>query len=222
MKNVSPRAARGRPRAFDRGVALEAALRVFWRHGYDATSLAELTAAMKITPPSLYAAFGSKKELFLEAVALYAEMYGASVPRALSEEPTARAAVARVLLEFAAFSSSPDHPLGCLMVHGAANCTPGSAEVEAALRERRAASEAALRRRIEQGIAEGDLPADTDGAALAKYYGAVIQGMSVQARDGASREELERVAQAALRAWPRRRRGAAPATRAARRALPAR
>ncbi|HTN82360.1 MAG TPA: TetR/AcrR family transcriptional regulator [Sorangium sp.] len=216
MKNVSPRAARGRPRAFDRGAALEAALRVFWRHGYDATSLAELTAAMKITPPSLYAAFGSKKELFLEAVALYAEMYGASAPRALSEEPTARAAVARVLLEFAAFASSPDHPLGCLMVHGAANCTPGSAEVEAALRERRAASEAALRRRIERGIAEGDLAAGTDAAALAKYYGAVIQGMSVQARDGAAREELEHVAQAALRAWPRRQRGAAPATRAAR------
>src|SRR5688572_25521633 len=110
MKSVTPRAARGRPRTFDRGIALEAALHVFWRHGYDTTSLAELTAAMKITPPSLYAAFGSKKELFLEAVALYVERYGASPARALCEEPTARAAVARVLLEFASIASAPDHP----------------------------------------------------------------------------------------------------------------
>ncbi|XXX78438.1 TetR/AcrR family transcriptional regulator [Sorangium sp. So ce134] len=216
MKNAPPRAARGRPRAFDRGVALEAALRVFWRYGYDTTSLAELTAAMKITPPSLYAAFGSKKELFLEAVALYVELYGASLSRALSEEPTARAAVARVLLEFAAFATASDHPLGCLMVHGAANCTEGSADVEAALRDRRAASEGGLRRRIERGIVEGDVPADTDAAALAKFYGAVVQGMSAQARDGASREELERIARAALRAWPRRPRRAPPVIRAAR------
>ncbi|WP_437486881.1 TetR/AcrR family transcriptional regulator [Sorangium sp. So ce1014] len=207
MKNVTPRAARGRPRTFDRGVALEAALHVFWRHGYDTTSLAELTAAMKITPPSLYAAFGSKKELFLEAVALYVERYGASLARALCEEPTARAAVARVLVEFASIASAPDHPHGCLIVHGATNCTPDSAEVEAALRDRRAASEGVLRQRIERGIAEGELPADTDAAALAKFYGAVIQGMSAQARDGASREELERIAQAALLAWPRRPRG---------------
>ncbi|WP_437968796.1 TetR/AcrR family transcriptional regulator [Sorangium sp. So ce260] len=206
VKNATPRAARGRPRAFDRGVALGAALHAFWRRGYDTTSLAELTAAMKITPPSLYAAFGSKKELFLEAVALYVALYGPSLARALSEEPTARAAVARVLLEFAAFASAPEHPRGCLLVHGAANCTPDSAELEAALRDRRAASEGALRQRIERGIAEGELPADTDAAALAKFYGTVVRGMSAQARDGASREELERIAQAALLAWPRRQR----------------
>ncbi|WP_437310879.1 TetR/AcrR family transcriptional regulator [Sorangium sp. So ce388] len=204
MKNVSTRLARGRPRAFDRRAALEAALRVFWRHGYDTTSLAELTAAMKITPPSLYAAFGSKKELFLEAVALYAETHGASVAQVLSESPTARAAIARILLEFAAFTSAPEHPLGCFFVLGAMNCTPESAAVEAALRDRRAAGEGALRQRIARGIAEGELPADTDAAALAKFYGAVLQGMSVQARDGASREELEHIARAALLAWPAR------------------
>ncbi|AUX40992.1 TetR family transcriptional regulator [Sorangium cellulosum] len=204
MKTGPTPPSRGRPRAFDRDTALDAALQVFWRHGYDATSLSELTAAMKISPPSLYAAFGSKKGLFLEAVDLYARRYGEGARRALEDAPTAKAAVTHLLMQSAAIFSAPAHPFGCFIALGAVNCAPGSAEVEAALRERRAASGAALRERIARGIEDGELPPGTDAAALARFYGAVIQGMSVQARDGASREALESVARAALLAWPAR------------------
>ncbi|AKT43601.1 TetR/AcrR family transcriptional regulator [Chondromyces crocatus] len=206
MKHLQPPdpepSPRGRPRGFDRQAALEAALHLFWQHGYDATSLADLTAAMGISPPSLYAAFGSKKGLFLEAVDLYASTHGASTARAFTEEPTAHATIRRMLLEMAAVFSDPAHPTGCFIVLGATNCVPASADIVAALRDRRIANEKLLRERIVRGIREGELPAGTDAAALAKFYGAIIQGMSIQARDGASRAELEEVARRALDAWP--------------------
>jgi TetR/AcrR family transcriptional regulator, copper-responsive repressor len=202
MKQRPEPPARGRPRSFDRQAALEAALHVFWQYGYDAASLAELTAAMNITPPSLYAAFGSKKELFFEAVELYAATYGAGAARALEEAPSAREAIKSIMLEAAASFCGPAHPQGCFFVLGATNCAPGSADVEAALRDRRIQNEGALRARIRRGIKEGELPAGTNASALAKFYGAVVQGMSVQARDGASRKELEGIVRAALLAWP--------------------
>ena len=196
-------AVRGRPRSFDREAALEAALRVFWRYGYDASSLNELTMAMEITPPSLYSAFGSKKELFLEAVDRYVHTYGAGSAAAL-EEPTAKGAITQLLLASAASFSTPDCPFGCLVVLGAVNCGPESADVESAMRDLRRASEKGFRDRIARGIREGELPKGTDAAALAKFYGATVQGMSVQARDGASRKELEGIARTALLAWPAR------------------
>jgi AcrR family transcriptional regulator len=192
---------RGRPRSFDRATALEKALLAFWEHGYEATSVADLTRAMGIGAPSLYAAFGDKQALFTEVVHEYRARYGSFGDRALAEEPTARAAVERLLREAAAEYTAPDRPHGCLVVHAATNCS--TPEVEALLRERRNANIAAFESRIRAGVAAGELPADTDAGALARCVGAVLQGMSQQARDGASRAELEALVDVALAGWPR-------------------
>jgi len=194
--------ARGRPLSFDRDKALENAMHVFWERGYEAASISELTTAMGITPPSLYTAFGDKERLFLEAIERYAGGPGGGAPRALAEEPTARAAIQRLLEEAAEELTRSCHPAGCMVVMAATNCSVASAHVQAALAKRRAASEAGIRDRIEQGIREGELPADTDAAALANFYTTVFQGMSIQARDGATRASLIATTQSAMRAWP--------------------
>jgi AcrR family transcriptional regulator len=198
---TSGRRTRGRPRSFDRATALEKALMAFWEHGYEATSVSDLTRVMDIGAPSLYAAFGDKRSLFEEVVQAYGEKYGSFARRALAEEPTARAGVERMLREAAVVYTEPGHPHGCLVIHAAANCS--TPEVEAALRERRNANIAAFESRIKADVAAGLLPRDTDAAALARHTGAMIQGMSQQARDGASRAELEGLAEIALSIWPR-------------------
>lgn len=200
-EQVSTVKGRGRPRSFDRATALEKALMAFWEHGYEATSVSDLTRIMGIGAPSLYAAFGDKRTLFEEVVRVYSDTHGAFGDRAIAEEPTARAAVERMLREAAAEYTDPAHPYGCLVVHAATNCT--SPEVERLLRERRNANIAALESRIGADIAAGLLPAGTDGAALARHTGAMIQGMSQQARDGAKRGELEALAEIAMSIWPR-------------------
>lgn len=192
---------RGRPRSFDRETALEKAILAFWEHGYEATSVSDLTRAMGIGAPSLYAAFGDKRSLFDEVVREYGTRYGSFGERALAEEPTARGAVERMLREAAVEYTAPGRPHGCLVIHAATNCT--SPEVEESLRERRNANIAAFESRIQAGIAAGELPADTNAAALARHTGAIIQGMSHQARDGATRAELEALAELAMALWPR-------------------
>ncbi len=196
-----PSRSRGRPRSFDRAAALEKALTAFWRHGYEATSVSDLTRIMGIGTPSLYAAFGDKRSLFEEVVQVYAATHGAFADRALAEEPTARAAVERTLREAAARYTDPERPFGCLVAHAATNCT--SPEVETLLRDRREASLAALDARIRADVAAGLLPAGTDAAALARHAAAVLHGMSQQARDGAARAELESLAEIAMAIWPR-------------------
>nr|WP_151479126.1 TetR/AcrR family transcriptional regulator [Streptomyces albicerus] len=192
---------RGRPRSFDRETALEKAILAFWEHGYEATSVSDLTKVMGIGAPSLYAAFGDKRSLFDEVVREYGTRYGSFGDRALAEEPTARTAVERMLREAAAEYTEPGRPHGCLVIHAATNCT--TPEVEESLRDRRNANIAAIESRIRSGIAAGELPADADAAALARHTGAMIQGMSQQARDGAAKEELEALAELAMAIWPR-------------------
>jgi AcrR family transcriptional regulator len=192
---------RGRPRSFDRATALEKAVMAFWEHGYEATSVSDLTRVMGIGAPSLYAAFGDKRSLFEEAVRVYGGTYGSFSGRALEEGPTARAAVGRLLREAAAEFTDPGHPYGCLVIHAATNCT--TPEVEDALRRQRNANISAIESRVRADVAAGELPPDTDAVALARHAAAVFQGMSQQARDGASREELEGVAEIAMAVWPR-------------------
>ncbi|MEU5807396.1 TetR/AcrR family transcriptional regulator [Streptomyces sp. NPDC047718] len=191
---------RGRPRSFDRGAALDKAMLAFWENGYEATSISDLTASLGISAPSLYAAFGDKRKLFDEVVVVYGGRYGDFASAALAEEPTARAAMERILREAAEVYTDPAHPPGCLVISAAVNTT--SQEVAEALRERRAAHMAAFESRVRADVAAGVLPADTDPRALARYAVSVLQGMSQQARDGASREELGAVAELAVRAWP--------------------
>lgn len=205
----------GRPRSFDRDEALENAIAVFWEYGYDATSIALLTAALGIGAPSLYAAFGDKRTLFLEVLDRYHRTYGAFTRRALTDEPNARDAVARLLREAAAAYTRPELPRGCLLISAAASCSPRSADIAARLRDLRAGGVRALEDKLTAAVRTGELPARTDPHALALFYSAVLQGMSAQARDGATRTDLGQIAASALHAWPSpaRREAAAAAAR---------
>lgn len=194
--------AKGRPLSFDRDGALERAIAVFWEYGYDAASVSLLTRAMGISASSLYAAFGDKRRLFGEALDRYLRTYAAFATVALRGEPTAYRAVARLLREAAAAYTRPGHPPGCLLITAATNCSPESADVKSRLRDLRAAGIDALEATIAAGVKAGELPPDTDSRALAVFYAATLQGMSAQARDGATRADLEQIAVGALRAWP--------------------
>ncbi|WP_436774319.1 TetR/AcrR family transcriptional regulator [Yinghuangia sp. YIM S09857] len=192
--------AAGRPRSFDRDTALANAMRVFWERGYEATSMADLTTAMGIASPSLYAAFGSKEQLFREAVALYDATVGAAVDRALVDEPTARDAVSAILYANTR-TADADGPAGCMLVVAATNCTEANAPVRDLLAFRREEGRRALQARLDQAVRDGELPFGTDTAAIAGYYTAIVQGLSIRARDGASEAELTRTANLAMAAW---------------------
>ncbi|MGP3961010.1 TetR/AcrR family transcriptional regulator [Nonomuraea sp. 3N208] len=191
-------ASRRSRRAFDRDQALAVALREFWTHGYETTSVASLTEAMGINPPSLYAAFGDKRQLFDEAIQLYTCTYGSPPPKG----PDARSGIAAMLRHLAADYTDPSHPPGCIIITGATNCSPGSQDVKAKLRAMREETKASIAACIRADVDAGRLPADTDADGLATFYAAVIQGMNQQACDGAGRKTLERVAETAMAAWP--------------------
>jgi AcrR family transcriptional regulator len=195
-----PKRPRGRPRSFDREAALESALEVFWRNGFEGTSLNDLTHAMGINPPSLYAAFGDKERLFLECVERYQARHGGACPYA--DEPTARGAIGKLLAYMATELTKPCNPRGCMMVMAAATCSASSEEMQSALQERRSSSRTRIKERIERGMKEGDVPAGIDAGALADFYAAVMTGMSLQARDGATRKSLLATVDTAMRAWP--------------------
>ena len=191
----------GRPLSFDRDAALEQAMLVFWRHGYEATSLADLTAAMGVTPPSVYAAFGDKKRLFLEAVERYRSGPVTS-ERIIDEAATARDAAFELMRQAAIGFTGESTPPGCLLATGAISCSAAAEDVQRRLAEMRREIEGGLAARIARAILAGELAADSDAEALAAHVMAVIQGMSTLARDGAPRDKLMRVAETAMRAWP--------------------
>lgn len=199
-RTTPPRKA-GRPLSFDRDRALRQAMLAFWRHGYETTSVAELTAAMGVTPPSLYAAFGDKRRLFLEAVRLYAGDPD-ELERAIAAAPSAHEAARELLQASAIAFTSEDTPPGCLLASATASGSAASAEVQAAVAEVRRTTEGALRRRVERDVAGGVLPSGTPAEALAGLTLAVVQGMSVLARDGAPRAKLLALADQAMQAWP--------------------
>ena len=191
----------GRPREFDIEQALDVAMELFWRKGYEGTSLSDLTGALGITRPSLYAAFGNKEALFRTVLDRYEARAGAYRPRALAA-PLARE-VARQLLEGAAqLHGDRNNPAGCLGVQGALACGEDADPVRRELIAHRRAGEAAIRQRLKRAKAKDDLPANADPAGLANYLSAVLYGMAVLSAGGASRRDLLQVAEIALRAWP--------------------
>ena len=195
-----PPAPIGRPRAFDPHAALDRAMHVFWAKGYEAASLSSLTQAMRINRPRLYAAFGNKEPLFRKVLERYMTGPLAWFGKALAA-PKARDVVERIFLGTARMAEDPRVPAGCLLVQGALACGSASARKEVAAR--RAAAEVALRRRFQRAKRECDLPRNADPAELAHYVMTVVRGMAVQSAGGASRDQLHRVAQIALRAWPK-------------------
>ena len=175
---------------------------LFWRHGYEGTSLSDLTKAMGINRPSLYAAFGNKENLLRRAVARYAS--GPSAPVAAAFElPTARETVEELLRFYSETPAIPDRPTGCLLLNGGLGCSAASEPVRLELSKHRVALIAALRKRLEAAQREGEIPGGASAAQLAQYFWAVLQGMAVQATDGATRAELRKVARLAIAAWPR-------------------
>jgi AcrR family transcriptional regulator len=200
---------RGRPREFDTEKALDTAMLLFWKHGYEGTSLAALTDSMGINVPSLYAAFGNKEELFRKAVARYIQKPASYLPTAL-KEPTARRAAEKLLSSAIKMVMYPGHPDGCLLVHGALASGPSAEFARKELSRCRAGAESAVRGRFERAIAEGDLPPSVDATKLARYIVTVIWGLSVQAAGGATRAQLKEVAELALQCWPESTTPAAP------------
>jgi AcrR family transcriptional regulator len=197
-------AKRGRPRTFDRDEALRAALMIFWEKGYEGASLEELQSAMgAISPPSFYAAFGSKERLFFEAVDLYVKTVGARPRHALESAMTARAGVEAMLREAVDIYCDPNPPRGCLLYLGAINCAPASRSVQDRMRTYRIQALDLIRRRLEQGVAEGDVPKGVDLQPLVSLYTSLVHGLPLRARDGASRDELLAGVSAAMAAWDR-------------------
>jgi AcrR family transcriptional regulator len=177
-------------------------MELFWAQGYEGTTLADLQKAMGgITAPSFYAAFGSKEELFREAVEVYKKNEGAPVLKALLEGSTARASIEAMLQAATESVCGKGKPTGCLMVLGGMNCTPANKGIEDFLREQRALREKVIKQRLRQGIADGDLPSSADVNGLVSFYTSIFDGMAVRARDGASRKALSAIAEYAMAAW---------------------
>ena len=191
----------GRPRAFDVDEALEQAMLVFWEQGYEGASLADLTERMGISRKSMYAAFGNKEELFRKALRRYEEGPIAYVGEAL-RAATAREVAETFLAGAVEASTRPGSPAGCLGVQGALATGETGRVARDILAEWRAGGHERMRDRFQRAVDEGDLPADSDPDLIVRYVMTIANGIGVQATGGATREDLQRVADAALRNWP--------------------
>lgn len=195
---------RGRPRNFDADAALDRALEVFWRHGFQGASLSELTEAMGLNKPSLYAAFGDKEALYLKALERYAALCAAEHVAKLQAEPDGRRAIAGFLHSLADMLANPKYPGGCYIINGVADCggptTPPA--VEQALRKAMQGNEVLLKDRLTRAQRDGQLPEGTHMDGLAALFSTLIAGIAVFAKGGASRAKLDKVIDAAMAAWP--------------------
>lgn len=195
---------KGRPRTFDKAVALDTALRLFWKHGYEGTSTAMLANAMGINMPSLYAAFGNKEKLFIQAVQRYAELNGRMYHDAFRKK-TAREVAQSILEGEVELVTREDWPNGCLMMQGALATSPESEPIRQMMADMRGGAEGWICDRFRQAQLDGDLPADADPAALACYIMSLNSGLALQAKSGVSRKQLEKVVQIAMQNWPENR-----------------
>ena len=194
---------RGRPAEFNREAALQAATRLFWERGYEGTSFDELIAAMGVSASSFYNSFGSKEALYCEATRSYLEWSGQWFFAILNDPSIdTKTAFARLFEATAEEFTRGDHPLGCMISLAGTHCPPGMSNIRDMMAEHRAFSEDAMANRMRKGVADGDMPSDTDCDMLAAYYSAVARGLAVQARDAAPREKLSEIGRLAMRAWP--------------------
>lgn len=191
----------GRPISFNKSAALHKAMLLFWKHGYEATSIADLTREMNLTPPSLYYAFGDKKRLFLESLDLY--LSGPLTSETIIADAHGPKEAAKILLDTSAIAfTGKDTPLGCLLASAAISCSEAASDVRHELAKRRLKIEDCLRQKISISIERGEFKSVVDADALAAHVMAVIQGMSTLARDGALREKLLRISSLVIEAWP--------------------
>jgi AcrR family transcriptional regulator len=193
---------RGRPRVFDMDEALDKALEIFWKRGYEGASIAELTETLGITKPSLYTAFGNKEELFKKSLSRYKAGPAAFVKYVINE-PTAYKVAERFLFNAAEFLTDKHHPKGCMIVQAALSSGESSDLVKEILIQNRHAYEQLLSERFGKAIKDGDLSSTTNPKSLAKYLATLHQGMSVQATSGATKDELIEIASLALKSWPK-------------------
>ena len=191
----------GRTRQFDVDEALDRALEVFWARGYEGATLPELTRAMGINRPSLYAAFGNKEELFRKALDRYLAGPQGFMAEAL-KEPTARAVAEAIFSGFIRMQRGRDRARGCLVVQGALACGEEAEPVRRELARLIQAAVTAFRERFERAVQDGDLPKGTDCAGLARYVATVLNGLAVQAASGATEKDLRLVSARAMQAWP--------------------
>ncbi len=192
----------GRPREFDRAEALEAAVRLFWEHGYEATSLDQLKRAMGgLSPASFYAAFGSKETLFREAVARYNATHGQVTAPLRDDALAPRAAIEQALRRSARMQTDASHPAGCLVALSASAWSPGNERLQAEMRSERDANRAAIRACVDRAIATGEMRAETDPAALTTLFDGLLVGFAIQARDGVAVEAMEAAITAGLSVW---------------------
>ena len=194
------RSPRGRPRAFDRDLALEAAMRVFWEKGYVATSMTDLTTAMGIASPSLYAAFGSKEDLFREALDRYDSNFRNLAGEALNSDAPLRDQFER-LLHLSARENDRQTPAGCMMLMACEQRAELSPELAEDLSSRRAVAVALMEQRLHRAMETGEVPADIDARAIAEFYGTLQRGLSISAKTGATPEELRSVIASSMAVW---------------------
>ncbi len=192
----------GRPRGFDRGAALLTAMDLFWRHGYEGVSISDLTRAIGIAPPSLYAAFGSKAELYREVLVLYQQRPTGAAIRAFQQDGPIREMVATLLHNAVRAVTDPEYPAGCMITAGLLYCGSEHADLASTMAELRQNRCTAITDRLQRAIDVGELPAGSDAPTMARHLCAVMQGIAIQARDGATAGELQAVIDLTMRNWP--------------------
>jgi len=192
---------RGRPKCFDEQQVLEKAMLLFWEHGYEATSISDLTQALEITAPSLYSTFGDKAGLFYKSIDYYLAHEACPIETIFLEAKTAKIAFELYLYDNVKRLVQPNKPAGCMLVVAAMNYSDATQDVQQNLLDKRIKTKEKLLKRLEQGVEQGDLVADAPLQEMTDFYATVIQGLTIQARDGASTEQLHKVVEHAMKAW---------------------
>nr|WP_277606409.1 TetR/AcrR family transcriptional regulator [Acinetobacter sp. NIPH 2699] len=192
---------RGRPKCFDEQQALEKAMLLFWEHGYEATSISDLTQALALTAPSLYSSFGDKSGLFYKCIDYYLAHEACPIEAIFLEAKSAKVAFELFLYDNVQRLAQPNKPSGCMLVVATMNCSDNAQAIQHNILEKRLQTKQKMLQRLQQGLAEGDLLETAPLQEMADFYSTVLQGLTIQARDGATVAQLHKVVEHAMRAW---------------------